>query len=70
MEEQDWQTLTTVCDITLPELPTDKPPEEQLRFLRDYLARVRASTRYECYTYVERKVAELEAAVDSPFMDR
>jgi len=70
MEEQDWQTLTTVCDITLPELPTDKLPEEQLRFLRGYLARVRASTRYECYTYVERKVAELEGAVDSPFMDR
>lgn len=70
MEEQDWQTLTAVCDITLPELPTDKAPEEQLQFLRDYLARVRASTRYECYTYVERKVVELEAAIDSPFMDR
>ena len=69
MEEKDWETLTTVCDITIPDLPIDQPPEEQLRFLRDYLARVRESTRYECYTYVERKVAELEAAVESPFMD-
>jgi hypothetical protein len=69
MEEKDWETLTTVCDITIPELPTDKSPEEQLQFLRDYLARVRESTRYECYTYVERKVAELEEAANSPFMD-
>jgi hypothetical protein len=69
MEEEDWQTLAGVCDITLTELPIDKPPEEQLRFLRDYLARVRASTRYECYTYVEHKIAEMETAVDSPFMD-
>jgi hypothetical protein len=69
MEEQDWQTLTTVCDITMPELPLDKSPDEQLRFLRDYLARVRASTRYDCYAYVERKLAQLEAAADSPFME-
>ncbi len=69
MEEKDWETLTTVCDITIPELPVDKPLEEQLRFLRDYLARVRESTRYECYTYVERKVTALEAAVESPFME-
>ena len=69
MDEKDWETLTSVCDITIPELPIDKSPEEQLHFLRDYLARVRESTRYECYTYVERKVAELEAADDSPFMD-
>src|SRR5260221_9075871 len=68
VEEKDWETLTLVCDITIPELPLDKSPEGQLRFLRDYLARVRESTRYECYTYVERKVAELEAAGDSPFM--
>ncbi len=69
MDEQDWETLTSVCDITIPELPIGKPPEEQLRFLREYLARVRESTRYECYTYVEWKVAELEAADGSPFMD-
>jgi hypothetical protein len=69
MEEQDWQTLTSVCDITMPELPIDKPLEEQVRFLRNYLARVRASPRYECYTYVERKLTELEAAGDSPFLD-
>ena len=69
MEEKDWETLTEVCDITLPELPTDKSPQEQLRFLHDYLDRVRNSTRYECYTYIERKVAELESAADSPFMD-
>lgn len=70
MEEKDWETLMMVCDITIPELPTDKSPEEQLQFMRDYLARVRDSTRYECYTYIERKVVELEAAKHSPFMDR
>jgi len=69
MEKRDWETLTDVCDITMPELPLDKSPEEQLAFLREYLERVRQSTRYDCYTYVERKVAELEASIDSPFMD-
>ena len=69
MDEKDWETLTSVCDITIPELPIDKSPEQQLQFLRDYLARVRDSTRYECYSYVERKVAALEAATDSPFME-
>jgi hypothetical protein len=64
METKDWETQTTVCDSTISELPTNKPLEEQLRFLRDFLARVRETTRYECYTYVERKVAELEAAVE------
>ncbi len=69
MDEKDWETLTSICDITIPELPIDKSPEEQLQFLRDYLARVRDSTRYECYTYVERTVVQLEAADGSPFMD-
>lgn len=69
MDEKDWETLTSVCDITIPELPIDKSPEQQLQFLRDYLARVRDSTRYECYSYVERKVAALESATDSPFME-
>jgi hypothetical protein len=69
MEEKDWESLAAVCDITMPELPLDKSPEEQLAFLREYLARVRQSTRYDCYTYVERKVADLEAAAGSPFMD-
>jgi hypothetical protein len=69
IEEQDWETLTTLCDLAMPELPIDKSAEEQLRFLRDYLARVRESTRYECYAFVERKVAQLEAPIGSPFMD-
>src|SRR5260221_3264987 len=69
MEEKDWESLAAVCDLTMPELPLDKSPEEQLAFLREYLARVRQSTRYDCYTYVERKVADLEAAASSPFMD-
>jgi hypothetical protein len=69
LKAEDWESLAAVCDITMPELPLDKPPEEQLAFLRAYLARVRQSTRYDCYTYVERKVADLEAAAVSPFMD-
>ena len=39
MEEKDWESLAAVCDITMPELPLDKSPEEQLAFLREYLAR-------------------------------
>ena len=69
LEAEDWESLAALCDLTMPELPLDKPPEEQLAFLRVYLARVRQSTRYDCYTYVERKVADLEAAAVSPFMD-
>jgi hypothetical protein len=68
MEAPDWDTLTTICDLSLPELPADTSAEEQVCFLHDYLARVRAATRSACYTYVEPKGAASEAAEASPVL--
>jgi hypothetical protein len=68
MEAPDWDTLTTICDLSLPELPADTSANEQIQLVHDYLARVRAATRSACYTYVEPKVAESEAAEESPVL--
>jgi hypothetical protein len=69
MNTTDWATLAKACPITPEALPLSRTPEEQLRFLREYLERARATGDYECYECVEHIVARLEVAAESPFMD-
>jgi hypothetical protein len=61
--------IAGACPISVEELPLTGTPEEQARFLRDYLARVRDGEDYECYACIERVLTKLEAAETSPFMD-
>jgi hypothetical protein len=68
----DWTAIAQVCPISVEDLPITDPPDAQARFLRDYLARLRAGECdecYDCYDCVERVLAQLEDAAQSPFMD-
>jgi hypothetical protein len=69
MGTPDWMAIANACPIPMEALPTSGTSDEQAQFLPDYLAGVRESKDYDCYTCVERVLAMLEEAAASPVME-